>query len=102
MTYQLVLQLPVSKTTDFDLLLDLESRLIIGLRDNHNVDGHDFGSGEMNIFIHTGNPNQAFSEIRQLIDFDEFPNSQVAYRNLEENGYTRLWPENCSESFSVT
>ena len=102
MSYQLVLQLPVGEKTDFDLLLDLEGRLEIGLGDSHDVDGHDFGSGEMNIFIYTANPNAAFSEIRQLVDFVEFPELQVAYRSIDEEEYTWLWPEGNSGSFSVT
>ena len=97
-----MLQLPIGEKTDFDLLLDLESRLEIGLRDSHKVDGHDFGSGEMNIFIHTSNPKEAFSEICRLIEFVDFPEIQVAYRGIDQDEYTCLWPEGSSGSFSVT
>ena len=38
-----------------------------GLGDVGIVDGHDFGSGEMNIFVHTDNPKSAFEKIKALV-----------------------------------
>ena len=102
MNYQLVLQLPVSEKTDFDQLLDLEGRLEIGLDSDHDVDGHDFGAGEMNIFINTASPKAAFAEIRRLVDLEEFSGIQVAYRVAKTNEFTRLWPEGSNAPFSVT
>ena len=57
--FQLVLQLPATSGEDFDELIAIEDAMEItfaGLP--HEVDGHDFGSGEMNIFIQ-GQGNQA-------------------------------------------
>jgi hypothetical protein len=51
MKIQLVLELPAKTTDDFDLLIELENALIEALANRHSVDGHDFGSGTMNIFI---------------------------------------------------
>jgi len=102
MNYQLVLQLPTDDKTDFDLLIDLEDKLIVGMGPDHDVDGHDFGSGEMNIFIYTRDPNAAFSEISQLIALYQFPKLRAAYRHVEKDEYTNLWPKGSNESFSVT
>ena len=102
MEYQLVMQLPVSEKTDFDRLLDLEGKLIIGMGDPHLVEGHDLGAGEMNIFVHTSDPIAAFSRVRELVSFGDFPELRVAYRSVTNDEYTNLWPEGSKESFSVT
>jgi len=60
MKYQLVLQLPASSDIDFDSLVLIEDKLSESMGEKHIVDGHDFGSGEMNIFIHTDDPDAAF------------------------------------------
>jgi hypothetical protein len=41
MEYQLVLQLPADNNTDYDLLVEIGSRLETDLRNEHYVDGHD-------------------------------------------------------------
>ena len=56
MKYQLVLQFYASSIEDFDQLIEIEEMLESTLGNLHEVDGHDFGSGEMNIFIHTNDP----------------------------------------------
>ena len=57
MEYQLVMQLPVSEKTDFDRLLDLEGKLIIGMGDPHLVDGHDLGGWRNEYFRSHLRPN---------------------------------------------
>jgi hypothetical protein len=63
MKYQLVLQFFGDSLQDYDALVALEDRLIEALESAHVVDGHDFGSGEMNIFVHTNDPIAAFARI---------------------------------------
>ena len=66
--YQLVLQWPNTDRTDFDHLIYFENTLYDRLsRRLGKVDGHDIGSGEMNIFIFTDKPEKAFEECRSLI-----------------------------------
>ncbi len=60
MQYQLVLQFPLAEDFDFDALIELETKLTFELGSVHDVDGHDIGSGEVNIFILTNNPDEAF------------------------------------------
>lgn len=37
------------------------------LSDTHDVDGHDSGSGQLNIFVHTVNPLQLLAEADQVV-----------------------------------
>jgi hypothetical protein len=39
------------------------------LGDLDTADGHDFGSAEMDIFIHTGISKSACEKIKTLLDF---------------------------------
>jgi hypothetical protein len=57
--YILVLQWPGDSEPDFDALLSLEDRIGAALGRYASVDGHDFGSGEINIFIQTDRPVEA-------------------------------------------
>lgn len=60
MKYQLVLQFQGDSLCDYDAMVALEDGLIAALDDSANVDGHDVGSGEVNIFIFTDEPKKAF------------------------------------------
>jgi hypothetical protein len=94
MKYQLVLQLPASCVEDYDELIELEETLVGHLTKLGQVDGHDAGSGEMNIFILTDSPKAAFDRIRQMTAMrDVIPNLKVAYREIGKEDYTILYPE---------
>lgn len=64
---QLVLQLPANSVKDYDTLIDLENTIAAGLKNLGEIDGHDSGAGEMNIFVHTDNSKLAFEKIKSLI-----------------------------------
>jgi len=66
--YQLVLQFPITDTSglDFDRLTRLESELD-GANGLYEVDGNDIGSGEMNIFLLTDEPDEAFNAVKLRI-----------------------------------
>jgi hypothetical protein len=51
--YQLVVQVKGVRSGDFDWLVQWESDLATHLPPSVDVDGHDFGSGEFNIFMLT-------------------------------------------------
>ncbi len=100
MKYQLVLQFQASDLEDFGRLSEIEDRLIENLGEDHLVDGHDFGSGEMNIFIHTNDPKSAFEKARKCLSphQEEFV---AAYRELKGEQYTVLWPKKYGKEFRV-
>jgi hypothetical protein len=93
MKYQLVLQWPASSIKDFDAVIEVESVLIDGLTADSEVDGHDAGSGETNIFIRTNDPIQAFDEIKSILGSRDFwVDTRVAYREVGKDDYIVLWP----------
>ncbi len=101
MKYQLVLQFPLTENFDFDALIELETKLTFELGSEHDVDGHDFGSGEMNIFIHTNSPDDAFEKIIVLLS-DQFPPIlKAAYRIVGSDQFIWLHPANNKEVFHV-
>src|SRR5437879_3308002 len=94
MSYQLVLQWPASSLQDYDAMVEIESVLSGRLSTGAEIDGHDAGSGEMNIFIHTDDPTHTFQEIRTILGSQDFwVNARVAYRELRGSRYTILWPD---------
>jgi hypothetical protein len=98
MKYQLVLQWPASSIKDFDAMIEIEDVLINNLSQESDVDGHDFGSGTMNIFIYTDNPTATFWEIKSIIGSQDYwIDARVAYREIQKDEYTILWPEDLTE-----
>ncbi len=99
--YQLVLQFPASSLKDYDALIELEDGLIAGIGNFGKVDGHDMGSGKMNIFIHSDHPKLAFQWVEQLIGTQDFMlELKAAYREADGEKYTILHPAGL-EQFQV-
>lgn len=98
MTYQMVLQWNVSSLADYDRLIRIEDLLIRSLGAGHEVDGHDEGSGQMNIFIRTDDPKQAFDQTRIILSQTEaWRTVRIAYREDSKSAYTILWPNDLAE-----
>jgi hypothetical protein len=93
MKYQLVLQLPAASIEDYDALIELEESIMEGLGAFGDVDGHDAGSGEMNIFIHTDEPKPAFERIEALLGTRDFmPDLKAAYREIGKSEFVIIHP----------
>jgi len=60
MEYQLVIQKSANSIDDFDDTASFEDDLIELLQGEADVDSHDFGSGQANIFIITEQPEANF------------------------------------------
>jgi hypothetical protein len=100
--YQLVLQLPGTTQQDYDALLGLEESLADALAGTpHEVDGHDFGSGTGNIFIHTDDPTGAFALVKEIVSLAAYPVLKAAYRSFDEDDYQLIWPENSDGEFNL-
>jgi hypothetical protein len=94
MKYQLVLQWAES-LIDYDSMILLEDSLIDGLPADCEVDGHDIGAGQVNIFVRTDNPTKTWKDIKNVVG-EVWTDARVAYRDMESSSYTTLWPTNSS------
>ena len=102
MKYQLVLQFRDDSLADFDAMVALEDRLRKDLGRSAEVDGHDCGSGETNIFILTSDPATTFWRVRHTLHREGcLEAATAAYRAVGGERYTVLWPEGQTE-FSIT
>lgn len=101
MKYQLTIQFEASSIEDYDQLIEIEEEIENLLGNSHEVDGHDIGSGEMNIFIYTNNPNEAFALIKNNLTEKYNNTMQVAYRELESEKYNVIWPIGFRGEFEV-
>lgn len=98
MKYQLVLQFAAASTEDFDRLVALEESLIGELDDLGTVDGHDFGLGELNVFILTDDPVESFNKAHRVVTNQGVPNAmRSAYRRVDGEDYVILWPSSLKE-----
>ena len=101
MRYMLVLQWPAFSESDYDALVEIEDVLEENLGTSALVDGHDFGSGEMNIFVWTDQPNKTFADVEVALgSHPRRKDVRAAYRLAAGEGYTILWPPGL-ENFSV-
>ena len=93
MRHILVLQWLGSSEADFEALVEMEDELERSLREYVSVDGHDFGSDEMNIFIETDQPSRAFADIQGILsDWPRWADVRAAHREESGDTYTVLWP----------
>jgi hypothetical protein len=101
--YILVLQWPGTSEADFDALTSMEDLLEADLPAAHGfVDGHDFGAGEMDIFVHTERPLEAFQDAMTSLGTDpRWADVRAAYRPVDGERYVFVWPETL-EVFSVS
>lgn len=82
-------------------MIVLEETIIKELGSLGKVDGHDAGSGEMNIFIFTDQPQLAFEKIKSLFDRQDVPRLKAAYRTIGTNKFTILYPADLTH-FTIT
>jgi len=102
MKYQLVLQWDARSIQDFDAIVALEGQLAETMPKNSEVDGHDAGSGQMNILIFTDAPKKIFDLVKPVLkEADRLTSARVAYRAVSEDQYTILYPKELA-TFKVT
>ena len=100
--YQLVLHFPENAFPSFDAMVNLEDTLIDMLHPDHLVDGHDIGSGTINIFIITKDPKRAFASASKILHSRKLlPVLRAAYRDVDEEVFHVLWPEGDTKPFEV-
>ena len=102
MQYQLTLQFRGGSLADYDAMIALEDDLSAQLGDSADVDGHDCGSGEANIFIFTTDPAATFQRMRPVLErARQLQAVTAAYREVDGERYTVIWPEGSHSEFRV-
>jgi hypothetical protein len=83
-------------------MIRIEDLLVENLPNGSEFDGHDAGSGEVNLFIRTDSPKEVFEAIKSLLrNEDLWTQARVAFRRLDGEDYTILWPASL-RTFGVT
>src|SRR5882724_7082827 len=90
MRYQLVIQLT---SPDLDGVIELEDLVRRELGDLGVVDGHDFGLGEGNVFIHTNGPKLALAHLKGAIcHWAKDRIWKAGFRKFTEDEYRSIHP----------
>jgi hypothetical protein len=102
MEYQLVIQFPGDSLINYDEMVAIEDDLTAAIGNSAEVDGHDVGSGEMNIFILTRDPVRTFQQAKPVLGRRQsLQKVTAAYRLIGGNEFTVIWPEGATGKFSV-
>ncbi|MGL6028367.1 MAG: hypothetical protein ACRC0B_01855 [Legionella sp.] len=98
MKYQLVIQFPEEICGDLDWIAYLEEIIDQSLIDAE-LDGHDIGSGEVNIFIETNAPINSFEIVKKILNEQaiSLKKTKAGYRDFDSNQYIPVWPEDLVE-----
>jgi hypothetical protein len=102
MKYQLVLQFSGDKEEDLDAIVDLEEQLADALGEDADMDGHDIGSGQTNLFIFTSDPSATFQAAKPILQKAMMLKSlTAAFRDVDGEDYTVIWPSGSKRKFEV-
>ncbi len=98
MKYQFVVQTPDELWGDIYEIANLEDKLDEHLV-NAQVDGHDIGCGEVNIFLDTNDPHGTLIDVKHLLVMEgmDLAVVKIAYREFGAEEYIPLWPEGLEE-----
>ena len=98
MDYQLVLQFSTKSDAEADRLAALEDDLIEQVEDSADVDGHEADGPLLNFFTTTDDPEETFDRLYPLLEARRLTAQLVAaFRHVDEDNYTVLWPEDDKE-----
>src|SRR5262245_39961257 len=100
MKYELHLQW---KNLQFDDLIEIEGRLTKGLSGKAEIEGHEIGRDEADIFILTDDPQSTFEDAKPiLVSLGHWRDVRAAFRETSEDEYTVLWPQTDAATLSQT
>jgi hypothetical protein len=89
---------------DFDNLIDIEDKLDSALQRNNTgyVDGHDMGSGQMNIFIFVNTWKHGLWFMAQYLKNQPWSKDATVAKVMPDDTYEVIWPKNFSGEFNIT
>ncbi|HSA77264.1 MAG TPA: hypothetical protein VLG72_00195 [Nitrospirota bacterium] len=80
----------------------MEGKIIKELQGHAEVDGHDIGSNEMNIFITASDLKLVIERCIPIINNLGLLNMfSSGYRKLNSESYIRIWPEGDKSEFEI-
>lgn len=106
MTNQLVLQFQGDDEDTLDKVIALEDQLIEVLEglSSVDVDGHEAGDGVVNLVLVAKNPAKIWEKIEPLVEeaaSEDLEINAVAYRPLDGEDFTVLWPADFDGEFEL-
>ena len=106
MNYQLVLKFQGDDEETIDQVIELEDQLIDSLDGSKlaEVDGHEPGEGVVHLNLLTRNPGKVWEKIEPLVEAAASENLEivaVAYRQVDSEDFTVLWPTDFEGEFEA-
>jgi hypothetical protein len=102
MKYQLVLQFPADSRSDEDAASALEEELEQVLGETADVDGHNAGETQTNVFLLTADPAATFKMVKPVLHrHGQLEWVTAAYREQHGDNYIVLWPEDWTQPFTM-
>ena len=104
---QLILQFRIEghgSVDDFDRVVEMEDKLDSALRRNRSghVDGHDMGSGEMNIFIFVKTREYGSWFMNQYLKNQPWGKESILAKRNRDETYEVIWPKDFTGEFKIT
>ncbi|MGL4608087.1 MAG: hypothetical protein ACRCYY_00150 [Trueperaceae bacterium] len=98
--YQLVFQFPEDFFVSLSAFNTFGKKLRIALPKHHELNGYDMTSGTINFFVYTDSPSAAFKNFRKHLGGPKIQKHlRAAYREVNGQTFTNLWPENDVRDF---
>lgn len=106
MKHQLVLQFQGDDPDTLEKVIALEDQLIetLAASTGAEVDGHEPGDGVINLTLLTKNAAKLWEKIEPLVEeaaSDDLEINAVAFRPLDGDEFTVLWPTDFDGEFEV-
>jgi hypothetical protein len=105
MNQQLVLQFEGADDDTLEKVIELEDRLIEALDGSTSVevDGHEPGDGVINLILLAKNAAKVWEKIEPIVEgaSDELDINAVAFRALDGEDFTVLWPVDYEGEFEL-
>ncbi len=102
MEFVLVLQFPEKTPELLPALEELTELLSDALGESGEFDSQEVGRGQINLFIATDNPTDAFGKVKGVLKKRGLlPATIAAFRDAEDDDYTVIWPEGFDDHFEV-
>jgi len=100
---QLVIQFPEDFFATRDEIVAFEARLRSCMPKTCEVDGYDVGSGTVNFFVYTSAPAAAHRTFRTYLGTRAVERRlRIAWREVDGEVFTNLWPRRDPRPFSYT